>query len=353
MSRPASDRTIVVLTSGDGAGLNFTRSLRHAGGYKIVGIDVSFDDYIASEADERILLGASDEQRVLEIISDSAAEHAADLVYAADTDNLLMLISRKRQELGVPMLLPDYDDHMRAEDKWQTYLRLAAAGLPVPDTELVRGDSELQRLLDRHQSVWLRYTSGSGGAGSLATDSYDLAKAWVETHNGWGKFTVAERLSRRMATFSGIWDNGTLVASQLRERTSWKYGHVSVSGVTGVTGGQKTIWDRDLHDLAVRSVQAVLDRPHGAAGVDFTYGYDDKPYITEIQPARFYSSMQFLAAVGINLPDIYCRLALGLSLPPADECINPVRVPYYWYRAVDMPPKLMTQAEVDTIAPMV
>jgi carbamoyl-phosphate synthase large subunit len=143
------------------------------------------------------------------------------------------------------------------------------------------------------------------------------------------------------------------VASQLRERTSWKYSHLSVSGVTGITAGQKTLWDRSLHELAVRSVHAVLDRPHGAVGVDFTYGYDSKPYITEIQPARFYSSIEFLAAVGINLPDIYCRLALGLPLPSADERINPIRVPYYWYKAVDMLPKILTQAEVDAIAPIV
>lgn len=349
----ASNITVLVLTSGDGTGLNFTRSLRRAGGYRIVGIDTSFEDYVVSEADERILVSPADEDRLVKIISDTASAHRADLLYAADTDSLLMLVSRRRAEFDVPTLLPDYDDHLRAENKWHTYLRLARVGLPVPDTELIREDGQLGRMLDRHKSIWLRRINGSGGAGSLATDSLDLARAWVESHKGWGEFTAAEQLSRRTATFSGVWDDGELVASQLRERTAWKYGYLSASGVTGITAGQKTLWDDSLHQLAIESVQAVLDRPNGAVGVDFTYGSDNQPYVTEIQPARFYSSMEFLAAIGINLPDIYCRLALGRPLPPTEERINPIRMPHYWYKAVDMLPKLLSQVEVDAIVPVV
>jgi glutathione synthase/RimK-type ligase-like ATP-grasp enzyme len=353
MSQASDIVTLLVLTSGDGTGLNFTRSLRRAGGYRIIGVDRSVEDFIVSEADERILVGPAEDKRLIQIIAEIASRYEADLLYAADTDSLLMLVSRRRAELGVPTMLPDYDDHLRAEDKWSTYVRLAQGGFPVPATELMQTEEELRHMLDRHQSVWLRRITGSGGAGSLATDSLDLARAWIDTHKGWGEFTAAEHLSRRTATFSGIWENGELVASQLRERTSWKYDYLSASGVTGITAGQMTLWDSSLHELAVQSVRAVLDRPHGVVGVDFTYGHDDKPYITEIQPARFYSSMEFLAAVGINLPDIYCRLALGLPLPPVDERINPVRVPFYWYKAVDMLPKILTQAEVDAIAPVV
>lgn len=160
-------------------------------------------------------------------------------------------------------------------------------------------------------------------------------------------------LSRRTATFSDVWCDGALVASQLRERTGWKYAHLSASGVTGITSGQKTLWDEDLHELGVRSVIGTMDRPHGAIGVDFTYGHDGTPRVTEIQPACFYSSMEFLAAVGINLPDIYCRLALGRPLPEATNLINPVRESLYWFKAVDKIPQLMTQQEVDLIGSVV
>ena len=369
MSRTSEPITVLVVSSGDGTGLNFVRSLRRAGGYRVIGVDTSLDDYVSSEADERCLIDARDlsgggsgtergsgaypdaaaEDRFIDLINKVSARCGADLVYAADTNDLLDVVSRHREALETPTLLPDLEDHLRTEDKWHSYECLAAAGLPVPDTLLLRDAADLNTALDRHGSVWLRRARGRGGAGSLATDSPALAHAWVESAHGWGEFTAAERLSARTATFSGVWYDGQLVASQLRERTAWKYAHLSASGVTGITSGQRTLWDEQLHDLAVRSVQHTMARPHGAVGVDFTYGHDAKPYVTEIQPARFYSSMEFLAAAGINLPDIYCRLALGLPLPRGRSLINPVRSALHWFKAVDKLPVLMTQEEVDAI----
>ncbi|MGG8606606.1 hypothetical protein ACQ9BS_00090 [Streptomyces lividans] len=97
---------------------------------------------------------------------------------------------------------------------------------------------------------------------------------------------AAERLSVRTATFSGVWFDGELVASQLRERTAWKYAHLAVSGVTGITSGQRTLWDEELHDLAVRSVRQTMSRPHGAVGVDFTYGQDGTLSCPEFRRVR-------------------------------------------------------------------
>lgn len=342
--------TVLVLSSGDGTGVNFVRSLKRAGGYRIVGIDSTFDDYVNSEADDRILVQPATEARLLEIINQTADRYEADLVYAADTDSLLALLSRERGSMRARTFLPDYSDHMRAEDKWLTYQSLASIGLPVPDTALIQTHEDLKRMLALHEHVWLRRVCGSGGNGSLATDSEELAHAWITSKDGWGEFTAAECLSERTATFSGVWYEGQLIASQLRERTSWKYAYLSASGVTGITSGQKTVWDEELHDLAVQSVSCVLDRPHGAVGVDFTYGHDGRPYVTEVQPARFYSSMEFLAAVGINLPDIYCRLALRLPLSDTGIFINPVREAIYWYKAVDKMPTLLTQEQVDDVS---
>lgn len=350
---PSSDAaavTILVLSSGDGTGINFVRCLRRAGGYRTIGVDTFFDDHITSEADERLLVSA-DGDRLIEIINEIAHRYGVDLIYAADTNAVLELVSRERDRLAAPTFLPDYDDHVLVEDKWRTYQNLAALGLSVPETGLIRDDADLVGAFARHSSVWLRRIRGSGGAGSLATDSVDLARAWIDSGNGWGEFTAAEQLSRRTATFSGVWHEGNLVASQLRERTSWKYAHLSASGVTGITSGQKTLWNVDLHELAVRSIVQTMSRPHGAVGVDFTYGHDGVPRVTEIQPARFYSSMEFLAAVGINLPDIYCRLALGRPLPTT-ELINPIRSSHYWFKAVDKLPLLMSQQEVELIEPM-
>lgn len=348
-SEPPSDFTVLVLTSGDGTGVNFTRCLRRAGGYRTVGLDTSLDDHLVSEANERVLLPALGEAELIEAINELSARYGVDLVYAADTNDVLDAVSRNRGRLIAPVFLPDLADHLRAEDKWQTYERLRDAGLPVPRTRLVVTEDDLERCLAEHGSIWLRRISGSGGAGSLATDSLPLARAWVDVAAGWGIFTAAERLSARTATFSGVWHDGHLIASQLRERTAWKYAHLSPSGVTGITSGQKTIWDEPLHELAVACVRAVMDRPHGAIGVDFTYGLNGQPYPTEVQPARFYSSIDFLAAVGINLPDVYCRLHRGAPIPMDDSLINPVRTTMYWFKAVDKLPVLLSSDEINVI----
>ncbi|GAA2698237.1 hypothetical protein GCM10010310_63530 [Streptomyces violaceolatus] len=349
MSPTSEKMTVLVVTSGDGTGLNFVRSLKRAGGYRLVGLDTSIEDYVSSEADERFFVAAGPEDQFLDRVNTISARCGADLVYAADTNEWLELLSRRRESVNNPMFLPDHDDHVRAEDKWHTYQCLSDAGLPVPDSVLVRDGADLDRALRRHGAIWLRRTRGSGGAGSLATDAPALAHAWVESAGGWGQFMAAERLSVRTATFSGVWFDGELVASQLRERTAWKYAHLAVSGVTGITSGQRTLWDEELHDLAVRSVRQTMSRPHGAVGVDFTYGQDGTPYVTEVQPARFYSSMEFLAAVGINLPDLYCRLAAGAELPTGRPLINPIRSSFYWFKAVDKLPVLMTQQEWEAI----
>lgn len=337
-------RTVLVLSSGDGTGLNFTRCLRMAGGWRTVGVDGSLADFHCSEADERHLMTGADEDELMRCLVRLVERYRPDLVYAADTSWLLDVVSRRRAEIGAALLLPDYDDHVRMEDKWSTWLALAAAGLATPPTELVDGLDALRRMVDRYGRVWLRRRSGSAGAGSVATDSADFARAWVERENGWGHFTVAQCLTSRTATFSGLWHDGALVASQLRERLGWQYPSLSASGVTGITGAQRTIWDPALHEQAVSCVFALASRPHGIVGVDFTYDADGRALPTEVQPARFYSSMQFLAEVGLNFPALYCQVALD-GPPGQRPLVNPIRTEHYWVKNVDRLPRLLTADE--------
>ncbi|MGC0313450.1 hypothetical protein [Kitasatospora acidiphila] len=352
MSPSSEPRTVLVVASGDGTGLNFIRSLALAGGYRVIGLDTSVEDFHASEAERRHFLSWREEGELVERVNSIVAHEGVDLVYAADTGRELLALARARARLAAPTLLPDPGDHLRMEDKWATWQALHDAGLPAPDTVLVDDADDLRTLLARHPRIWLRHRNGSGGAGSVAAGTEALAAAWIAEHDGWGEFTAAECLGSRTATFSGLWYDGELVASQLRERLSWKYPELTASGVTGITGAQRTFWDGELHELAVRCVRAVCERPHGIAGVDFTYREDGTPLPTEVQPARFYSSIHFLAELGLNLPDLYCRLALDPADRPARPLVNPVREYRYWVKSVDKLPRLLTRQEFeDDLAP--
>ena len=92
------------------------------------------------------------------------------------------------------------------------------------------------------------------------------------------------------------------------------------------------------------AVQAVVQRPHGGLSVDMTFDHDGVACPTEIQPSRFFTSIDFLAELGANFPAEYCRLGLGGAVRTA-PLVNPIRDEYYWVRAVDMLPILMTRAE--------
>lgn len=339
---------VLVINSGDGTGVNFTRALALDGGFRTVGVDLTVDDFIASEADARHLVEWSGPNDFLEQVDRIARDESADVVYAADTGAPLLALVAGRSRLDAATLLPDPHDHDRMEDKWQTWTALYRAGIPVPDTRLVTSGGTIDAMLAKHGRVWLRRRTGSGGSGSLGTGSSALAAAWIAEHDGWGEFTVSEHLSQRTATFSGVWWDGELIASQLRERTSWKYSQLAASGVTGITSGQKTLWDSDLHAMSMAAVRATCGRPHGAIGVDYTWSVASEhrpslPLPTEVQPGRFYSSMEFLARVGINLPAIYCRAACGDT--PQQPLHNPVREAHFWFKSVDKLPLLFSEDE--------
>ena len=337
--------TILVLNPGDGTGLNFTRSLACAGRWKTVGLSSTEDDFHGSETDVRIFTPWNRPDELLATVNEVVADHRVDLVYAADTGPELLTLSDLRQRVSAPMFLPDVEDHQRMEDKWATLLSLRDAGVDVPDTVEVRGPADLAVLFARHRRLWLRRRRGSAGAGSVATESPDFARAWIEEQDGWGEYTAAECLTGRTATFSGLWHDGELVASQLRERLGWKHSYLSASGVTGITGAQRTFWDEELHSRAVACIQAAAHRPHGAIGVDFTWHSDGRPLPTEVQPARFYSSIYFLTSCGLNLPDLFCTIALSGRPAAGPTRINPIRDARYWVKGVDKLPQLLTEAE--------
>lgn len=338
-------RTVLLLNPGDGTGLNFARCLRDAGNWRTVGLHTDRREIHLGDTDARALDEWRSPAALLDGVARVCRSEKVDVVYAADTGRELDAISALRDRLPVPTLLPDIEDHLRMEDKWTTWQALKSQGCPVPDTILLSEPADVADLLARHARIWLRKRRGSAGTGSVPTSSLAFAQAWVDEHKGWGEFTAAECLTPRTATFSGLWWNGELVRSQLRERIEWGYSDVSTSGVTGITGAQRTVDDAELGALGIAAVRATCARPHGAVGVDFTYDAEDRPRITEVQPARFYTSIHFMARLGLNFAADYCTLACdGRDALGAPE-LNPCQAGAYWIKGVERLPKLLTGDE--------
>ena len=184
---------------------------------------------------------------------------------------------------------------------------------------------------------------------SIQTDNFDMAKAWINRLNGWGNFTAAEVLSKNTATWSGLWNNGNLIVSQIRKRVYWEYGYLSPSGVSGITGAQVTAKDPLIDDIALKSIYSINKLPHGIVSVDFTYDFEGYPNPTEIQASRFFTSSYFMAKAGLNFPLLLIKLAFNEKIPEFNDKFSPLEEGLVWVKYVDCLPTLTSLKEINMI----
>lgn len=134
---------------------------------------------------------------------------------------------------------------------------------------------------------------GGGGKGALPTNDFSFAKGWIERYSGWGDFVAAEMLTPDTVTWLSIWHEGELIVAQTRLRKGWTHGNRTVSGVTGVTKIGQTYSNEEVDRIAIATIMAVTDRPHGIFGVDMAYDKEGIPNPTEINISRFFTTVFF------------------------------------------------------------
>ena len=89
-------------------------------------------------------------------------------------------------------------------------------------------------------------------------------------------------------------------------------------------------------------MRAVMDRPHGVFCVDLKEGADGVAKVTEINVGRFFTTSNFFAHAGLNMPAMYVELATtGRLAGPAPKRYDPLPEDLYWVRMIDMGYKLV------------
>ncbi|AEF85655.1 hypothetical protein TREPR_0331 [Treponema primitia ZAS-2] len=254
-------------------------------------------------------------------------------------------------ELGVKTFMPEHDVIDICVHKYKSYLRFKSAGITVPENLMIQNENDLQKafkkLSDKDGNIWLRSASiGGGGKGSIPTNDFELARGWINRNNGWGDFVAAEMLTADTITWLSIWYEGELVVAQTRKRTGWVHGNRSASGITGVTKVGETCSDILVDEIAIKSIKAVSDKPHGIFGVDLTYNKDGIPNPTEINISRFFTTILFFTQAGLNMPVLFKDLALYNEYPKLNKKINPLKDGLLWLRGMDSKPRLMTRKEI-------
>jgi carbamoyl-phosphate synthase large subunit len=318
---------VLLIGAGGPAANSFARSLRLAGGYHIIGANSSADDLLMAEADEFHILPRTgdnivDDATLLALAQDTKPDFAH-----SQPDEGVAALSRIRRNLraiGCRTFLPPADHIRVCQDKWLSYLAWQNAGLPVPQTSLGSLDWGLGPL-------HIRPRTGAGGKDSLRQASHGTAAYWLEDKEDKEQYTVAHSLPGPTVTCQMIYRGGAVVASQLRRRLAW------TDGDRGSARISEAFADKGIDALSVQAVKALGGKPHGIYGVDMTLDAEGKARLTEINIGRFFTTIEFFAHCGLNMPDFYCK---GAPLQDALDMFNPLDG-QKWIRCMDREPLLV------------
>jgi hypothetical protein len=345
---------VLILGAGGSAAANVVDSLRRSEHpYLLVGADASPVRLHLSTCDDRIVLPRASDPSYPGQLAQASRTWNCDIINPqADAD--VLAVGRIRESLPARTYLPTQDALELAADKMAFAERLRAESVPVPDAVLCDSIDDVvpltEKLLADHQRVWVRARSGAGARASLPVRTGAQAEAWVRwwvDERGLvpSDFMLSEYLPGREFAYQSVWQDGELVAGQARERLEYLYGHLTPSGQTSTPAIARTVRIPTVDDVAARAIRALDPEPQGVYCVDMKESADGQPKITEVNAGRFFTTSNFFAAAGLNMPDQVMRCALGER--PARRGSSPLEPDLYWVRMVDMGYALVPGDELD------
>lgn len=279
-------------------------------------------------------------EAVVEAVNRAIDEVGYDLLFAVGDAEALTL-SVAREQLKAPVVFPPHDAMLACFDKLAFNKRAAAVGLAVPRT-LVATDEALGSasypVVVKAGTHWI---GGSAGRQSRfpvvhAADRVAAARAASALHADGAQALLQDVVSGPLLALVVVLDrDGSLVAVQQQEaRSVWPVGSgVSTQAVTVPVDPQ----------LCAGVVAALRDAGWwGLAELQFLVASDGRPTLIDFN-GRFYGSMALAMAAGLNVPDLWARVALDEPVPHGATARVGVR--YQWFegdlrRAVAGPRRL-------------
>jgi len=339
-----SQRRVLVTGAGAPAGMNIINSLRLAGGYYIVGVDMNRERLVLSNADRNYLVPRTGSPEYLSAIQQIVETERIEFFHPQPDRDVLWAV-KHRYELPLTRL-PPVDVVVTCQDKYRLLVEHAKREA-VPVRKWNGGVDRAGMLFS--YPYWLRATYGAGGRGSTKVTSREVATGWLSYWQARGddiEFMAEEYLPGRNIAWQSIWHEGRLICSQARERLEYVYDHAAPSGVTGSSTISRTIHSPDVDAEGVRVVQSVMDSPHGVFSVDLKDDRTGRPQVTEVNAGRLFTMSMLLTTAGVNFADIHIRLAFGDAIPEVKQycaCIPNM----YWIRHMDAPPRLVSPEELE------
>jgi carbamoyl-phosphate synthase large subunit len=346
--------TILLTGAGGSAAANVCDALRRSEhNYRIVGADSSAVKLHLSNAAQRFIIPKAGDPNYQAALVNLVRESGVDVVHP-QPDPEVLAIGAIRHEIPAATYLPAQTSLQVASDKSEFNAAMARAGIKVPVsapfTSVESAAEETRRVLANHSKAWIRARVGAGARASLPVSTVDQAIAWIrwwieEKSMTPADFMASEFLPGREFAYQSVWRDGNLVAGQARERVEYLYGHLTPHGQTSTPSVARTVSIPIVDELAVDAIRALDPNPCGAFCVDIKEAADGSPRVTEINAGRFFTTSNFFAAAGLNMPDLLMRCALGEHPEPCGS--SPLEADLYWIRMVDMGYVLVRGVELD------
>jgi len=346
-----SSPRILVTGAGGNAAQNFVRAVRMVWPDAFVaGTDASKLHIESSNIDSRYVVPRCSQDGYVDAINHIVETETIDFVHP-QPDPEVAFLAEHREKVAAQVFLPDHDVVARCQDKMAANAAMGAAGVPIPLSERVQNPESISAAVDviqtRTEKVWLRAIRGAGSRAALPVRSAAQAESWIDY---WvdmkglvaNDFMMSEFLPGAEFAFQSLWHEGELVTSMARERVEYLFGNLLPSGQSSSPSVAVSVHRRDVNEAGIAAVTAVDPRPHGVYCVDMKEADDGTPRVTEINAGRFFTTSNFFAAIGANMPVDYLTLGTGGSVTDRPK-VNAAPAGETWLRGVDREPTHVRQ----------
>lgn len=344
---------IMVMGSGGAAGINFIECLRMSKtDYHIVGCDINKWHLELPQIDTAYIVPHALDSKYIDIINEIIEREKIEFIHA-QPDIEVEILSENREYLKTKYLLPDKHTVRICRDKMMTHDVLSKNNVPVPISQRISNVEKLKFLIEEIKQrtgsnrVWIRAIKGAGSKAALPVRSFRQAKEWIhywrntkllETKD----FMISEYLPGREFAFQSLWYNGELLFSQARERLEYLMGNLFPSGQSSTPSVAVTVHDERINEIATKAVLAIDPKATGIFCLDIKENIKGIPCITEINCGRFFTTSNFFAHAGCNMPDYYVKLGVfGRGIIKETKPFNAIKEGLYWIRSVDLVPKMI------------
>lgn len=350
-------KRMLVTGAGGSAGINFIDCLRmvHEKMY-IVGTDVNKWHLELPDMDKRYLVPRSAETNYIDKLNQIIETEGIEFVHP-QPDVEVKIISENRTKIDAITFLPDKNTIEICQNKMRLNDILGKNNIPAPKAFLIKDKKSLSKaineLKEEHEKIWIRATKGAGARAALPIKEEEHGKMWIdywEKMRGltYGDFMACEFLPGKEFAFQSVWKDGELITSLARERLEYIFGELTPSGQSSSPSVARSIHRNDINEIATNAILAVDKNATGIFCVDMKENENSVPCITEINAGRFFTTSNFFAKLGINMPYIYIKLAYKERLPDLQKH-NAAPEGYYWIRLMDKGPILVRDGEWKTI----